>query len=271
MTTPAKLATIPKGMKVNHDAWVARQFSFTSPDRKLQTGDCIKYVDGSFHFIQYVNSSGAYAVPLSSITREIKGHEAQFTSGGRTISAYAVCEVINPLQMGGNSHEYRRYVRMVRSLEEGTLMVNVEGKMGVTFDEFDSTPYHDPISDLDEAVGHTVLTEAEIDARSKEGKMAKKAAAKRAGNGATKREKTPAKVRNCTCGCGTETTGYFAPGHDARFHGWTKKLADGRIQRNGKDAKSGEAVVPTSVLNKLNLVAKGEGFKATTPEYYKQD
>lgn len=260
-------AHVPKGYRVRPDAWLSN-FRITSPERKLQPGDCIKMYDGSYHFIQYVNSSGAYTVPLSAIAKEIKGHQVEFTSGGRTISAYSAVEVVNPLVMGGNSHEFRRYVKMAQSLREGAPMVDVEGKPGAMLGEFDHTQPHDPGSDLSDTDGHTVLTESELAAR-EGGQMAKKKAAKGKANGASKREKTPAKVRNCACGCGAETTGHFAPGHDARYHGWIKKLADGRIQRNGKDAKSGEQVISTPVLNKMGLTAKGDGFKATTPEWYK--
>lgn len=264
------LDSIPPNMKVRPNAWHRRVMEFAVHDAgraKLEAGQCIRLYDGSYQFVQYVNSSGAYIVPLSSITREIAGHQASFTGGGRTISASSLVEVVNPLVMGGNSQEYRRYVRMSRSLAEGTLMASAEGKAGTTFDSFDDTTYHDPGSDLDEADGHTVLTDSETDAQSGDSmakaKKAKKAASK--GN----REAAPKKVRDCACGCKTETTGYFAPGHDARYHGWIKKLADGRLQRNGKDAKSGEQVVSAGVLNKMGLVAKGDGFKATTPEWYK--
>lgn len=31
----------------------------------------------------------------------------------------------------------------------------------------------------------------------------------------------------CWCGCGTQTKGRFAPGHDARYHGLAKRVARG--------------------------------------------
>lgn len=31
----------------------------------------------------------------------------------------------------------------------------------------------------------------------------------------------------CRCGCGGDTKGMFCPGHDARFYGWAKKIAEG--------------------------------------------
>lgn len=223
----------------------------------LAEGMVIKQKDGSYHFIQYVNTSGAYAVPLAAAVRKIGDRDVNFTAGGRTISAYSLVDIVNPLTMGGNSQEYQRYVRMASASGEGAI---VEGK-GATFDSFDSTELvvTGINTNLDET--DSVPTTRGMD------DMAKKNKTKAKAKGA-KRDKTPKTVRNCVCGCGTETTGHFAPGHDARYHGWIKKLADGRIQRNGKDAKSGEAVVPASVLNKMGLVAKGEGFKSNTPEFY---
>jgi len=226
----------------------------------------VRFVDGSVHFIQYVNTSGAYAVPVAGVTREIKGNTVTFNAGGKTISISSLVEKINPLSLGGNSQEYRRCVTMAEALREGGMAkrkVNLgEGAQGTTFDNFDT-------SDLemsDAAKGHLDAFDLETPNDSEGTDMAKKKAAKPTKARAAKAPKT---VRNCVCGCGTETTGHFAPGHDARYHGWITKLADGRIQRNGKDAKSGEAIVPASVLNKMGLVAKGEGFKANTPDFYK--
>ena len=36
-------------------------------------------------------------------------------------------------------------------------------------------------------------------------------------------------VNDCTCGCGNKTGGLFAPGHDARVHGWGKKIDRGEM------------------------------------------
>ena len=37
-------------------------------------------------------------------------------------------------------------------------------------------------------------------------------------------------TNECQCGCGTATRGNFAPGHDARVHGWQKKIANGQMK-----------------------------------------
>ena len=41
--------------------------------------------------------------------------------------------------------------------------------------------------------------------------------------------KAKAATGTCWCGCGTPTTKKFAPGHDARFHGWAKRAARGEM------------------------------------------
>lgn len=39
------------------------------------------------------------------------------------------------------------------------------------------------------------------------------------------------KLRDCVCGCGTQTGGLFAPGHDARLHAWQKRIkADPKLE-----------------------------------------
>ena len=36
-------------------------------------------------------------------------------------------------------------------------------------------------------------------------------------------------VKTCLCGCGATTKSFFVMGHDARFHGWLKKIALGKL------------------------------------------
>lgn len=246
------MATPKEQVRVLHPGMAI--FSAPSAGRGLHPGDCIKMFDGTFHFIQYVNSSGAYAVPLASITRTIAGHTANFTAGGRTISATAIVEVINPLSMGGNSAEYQRYVKMVSASREAG-MAKKKGTTAtsatVIFDEFDET---DPTD------GHTVVAMLANGPTKKEVKdMAKKAAAPKAAQ-KVKAAKAPKTVRNCACGCPTETTGNFAPGHDARLHGLIKKLADGRMEPK-------EYAYPATI-KKLGLVKTQAGYKATHPHFY---
>lgn len=223
---------------------------------KLKAGDVARFVDGSVHFIQYVNESGAYAVPLAGIVREIAGSVVSFNAGGKIISVTSLVEKVNPLSLGGNSQEYRRCVKMLEALKEGGMAkrkVNLgEGAQGTTFDDFDTSE----LEMSDAAKGHLDAAELETpnDGDTDMAKKAKKPAAKR--------EKAPKKVRNCACGCGTETTGHFAPGHDARVHGWIAKLADGRIEPKDTNA---------SWRAKAGLVKTANGYKVTKPHFYRED
>ncbi len=239
-----------------------------APDnRPLQAADVFRDIDGRFHMVQYVNTSGAYAVPLAGLVREINDRTVHFAAGGRTISVHSMVERVKPLSMGGNSQEYKRYVRLLAALKEGGMAkrkVDTGPKaQGATFDQFDDSEFIEPES-ID-AEGHTAIGDTETPNENEGSDMAKKAA-KAAKAKAVKPVK---KVRNCACGCGTETTGHFAPGHDARFHGWLKKLQDGRIGIDGKDAKSGEKVIPNAILKSLDLTKTKDGAKAKAPHFYK--
>lgn len=227
--------------------------------RALRQGDVVRYMDGSFHYIEYVNSSGAYCVPLSAVNREIAGTVVAFTAGGKTISVFSAVEVVNPLIMGGSSQEYKRYVTMVKKSKArttgssddsgGAALVEQSASLG----EFDSTP----LSPESEAAEGHLAELAEQPPTVKVGKgMAKKTAKVKT----VRAEKPPKTVRACACGCGGQTTGHFAPGHDARLHGWIAKLADGRIEP--KD-------IPAITRKNLGLVQTKTGYKATTPHFYK--
>jgi len=228
----------------------------------LREGDTVRFVDGSVHFIQYINSSGAYAVPLAGMSREINGNTVHFNAGGKTISISSLVEKINPLSLGGNSQEYRRCVKMLEALREGGMAkrrkANLdlgEAAQGTTFDDFDTSE----MEMSDPADGHSAgLDSATPNGTNEDTDMAKKAAKKAAKP--ARAAKAPKTVRNCACGCGTETTGHFAPGHDARVHGWIAKLADGRIEPKDTNA---------SWRAKAGLVKTANGFKVTKPHFYK--
>lgn len=229
---------------------------FTACIARMKTGDCIKMFDGTFHYVQYINTSGAYVVPLAAAVRIISGQAVNFTAGGRTISADSIVEIVDALSaLGGNCDEYRRYVKMVAASRDGGMAkrkVNLATADGATFGEFDD-------SDIEAGTGNIV---GATFATTKEDKdMAKKAAAAKAPKAAQKvaKVKVPKTVRNCACGCGGQTTSYFAPGHDARVHGWESKLADGRIEP--KDTNP-------SWRAKAVLVQTKTGWKVTKPKFY---
>lgn len=58
----------------------------------------------------------------------------------------------------------------------------------------------------------------------------KKAVAKKAAAPKAAKAKTEKVLNECLCGCGGMTGGNFAPGHDARVHGWGKKIARGDMK-----------------------------------------
>jgi hypothetical protein len=226
----------------------------TMHNRLLVEGDVIRQFDGSYHYIQYVNSSGAYAVPLSAVNRDIKGAVVAFTAGGRTISARSVVEVIHPLAMGGSSPEYQRYAKMAKASGKRLKVGAMTQEKGISFGDFDKSDMPD-LESPDGLAGDDLETApgGQVD-------MAKKAKNGKAKTAKARVPKAPKQLRNCACGCGTETSGYFAPGHDAKLHGWIAKLSDGRMEP--KD-------IPATTRAKLNLVKTKDGYKATTPSFYK--
>ena len=86
-----------------------------------------------------------------------------------------------------------------------------------------------------------------------------------------KRVRKPRPTHPCVCGCGTLTAGIWAPGHDARAHGWALRVERNicklsevpENEREGarfvlnqrKDGKGGES--KSGVATNLKLVAAG--------------
>lgn len=62
---------------------------------------------------------------------------------------------------------------------------------------------------------------------------------------APREPKAPKEPRPCLCGCGEMTASSFRMGHDARFHGWMKRIADGKL-----DAST----LPASAVALMTLV-----------------
>lgn len=72
---------------------------------------------------------------------------------------------------------------------------------------------------------------------------------------ANAKPKAPKTVRKCGCGCGGDTTAFFVPGHDARYKGWMKKLADGKI-----DQAELKKLMGQKTYGLYNFKKKGAGF-----------
>lgn len=60
------------------------------------------------------------------------------------------------------------------------------------------------------------------------------------------RPKAAKALRPCCCGCGELVAGSFRMGHDARFHGWMKRIADGKLD---------PATIAPSAVALMSLVA----------------
>lgn len=53
----------------------------------------------------------------------------------------------------------------------------------------------------------------------------------------TKSEPSSVATTVCWCGCGGSTKSRFVPGHDARYHGWAKKVLRGELKLDETLAK----------------------------------
>lgn len=70
-----------------------------------------------------------------------------------------------------------------------------------------------------------------LDPMAKSSAATKKAAKKEApAKKAASNGKEPAEMNDCICGCGEQCRNNFRPGHDARVHGWAKKVASGELK-----------------------------------------
>lgn len=88
----------------------------------------------------------------------------------------------------------------------------------------------------------------------------KKAAAAAPVKGASKgKAKGPAvRDKECVCGCGGATAGYFVPGHDARFKGLMLKVERGKAKK--------EEVFSKAVIAQYQWKRRGDG-EVTTKNY----
>lgn len=95
-------------------------------------------------------------------------------------------------------------------------------------EEGDGTPVKVLDPQKEKEVSTKVAEAKKVAATKKVAVAAKKAPAKKA----APREKAEKVMTPCHCGCKTLTGGAkgFAPGHDAKVHGWAKKVAKGEMQ-----------------------------------------
>jgi len=89
-----------------------------------------------------------------------------------------------------------------------------------------------PITDLigDHAVAVDQTPKEEKPQVTGEEQMAKKKAAAKAKKSGPAKERKVKELHPCPCGCGAEVVGTFKMGHDARVHGWQKKIERGDMK-----------------------------------------
>lgn len=83
-----------------------------------------------------------------------------------------------------------------------------------------------------------------------------------------KEKKAPVEkvINDCQCGCGGKTGSKFVPGHDARFHGWEKKIARGEMKFSEIPASAAKIMKSAGIVQGV-LAPKAEKpvvEKATT-------
>lgn len=94
----------------------------------------------------------------------------------------------------------------------------------------------DVLVQLSETLGNYVQTDIVVQQKKEKvlnpmpSAATKKAKEKPAKKGATANGKAEVEMKDCICGCGEQTPRNFRPGHDARVHGWAKKVEKGEIK-----------------------------------------
>ncbi len=127
----------------------------------------------------------------------------------------------------GDHHDFKSSGFRRREWAAGTLVTPLkEGKM----DEIAAALVEEagvPLEDIQDKVRK--LQGKAVDIAKNKGKtVMPKKVKKDKESKAAKTPKAPKERTNkCRCQCGTLTGGTFAPGHDARYFGWLKKIASG--------------------------------------------
>lgn len=213
-------------------------FSLTPKvDDTLKAGTVVRDVSGRLYFVAMVNQSRARILPLEA-------------GEPMDISPRAPLPTIDINTLTDN--QFRRFDTMAKTRATATATVpaadtTATAQQGAALPiataadiaaGIDSTD-HTTDEDTDMAATKTRLRKLAVkpestatplgQTKTKTAKTAKPAvAAKTAGKGAIAKATTT--VKKCACGCGDETTGFFVPGHDARFKGWLLKIERGQAQ-----------------------------------------
>lgn len=221
---------------------------------KLETGMIIRMTpDGPPYRVESVSECRAYCVPIRRITDVVDSTEfggEPNRGGGVNIAPTSFVTVVNPEDL--ETEEMARRKRR-------------QGDQPSTSTQQERTMSASPIP-----VSNRSKNKAQKTALAR--KRADRAAGlpgtgRRASKlGATKKATAPKTVRKCACGCKEETMSFFAPGHDAKFKGWLKKIELGKMDvselpKSVQEAytwrKHGEGKIPTKNYN-------GEDYKPYT-------
>lgn len=147
---------------------------------------------------------------------------------------------------------------MVEKVDEATLTLAERARV-ITLEERELEAEMAEVAQM--PVGKKSLKEQNEERRAKlaEKKEAvKKEKAEKVASGETVATRTPKEPKACKCGCGGTTTGYFVPGHDARFKSWLLQIERG--QKKPEELLT-EAVRQSYTWKKT---ADGKGLMPTT-------
>lgn len=213
----------------------------------LKAGEYIRlYSTGPVYKVETVNKSRAYCIPLKKQLVKVQALDPE--------SGVAIDREFDKSKDGGISIAVMSLVTKITE-EEALASVDTVNQRQPVKKREDTTM---GASAIPVAGSGKSAREREKDRRSAQ-------ASKRQGRAATipgtrkvarsAKEKAPRTVRKCFCGCGEETMSYFVPGHDARFHGWLRKIAKGEMKPEdlkkairdviGPFKKKGEGYVPS--------------------------
>lgn len=168
--------------------------------------------------------NGGSAMAKAAAAKDLFTAGYRFTEGGRTS---AILDRDGKLTLkdseGGLEvfSSWKDYVKEVMGDTPATGEDEIVSQLSLTLGTPDKIPGAEPTGDSNKKENANMATAAK--------KVVVAAPAKKAAPAAAKQKKEA--VQNpCTCGCGTMTGGNFAPGHDARVHGWGKKIAAGLMK-----------------------------------------
>lgn len=185
---------------------------------ELAVGQIVQY-DGSWWRVGLVNESRARLDPLTG-EQTILPNGRQFVSYGSGVNVgptshlptLTETELAELGELNGNRADVQRRIARLRGGDDTMEAETTEIEAGVS-----GAP-------IPTSAGRKKATNGAAG----KARAAKPAPVAKAVKVAKPKE--PKVERACACGCGGTTTGYFVPGHDARFKGWMLKIERGLVE-----------------------------------------